>query len=229
MLASGAADGTLRFWDVRSGNTVREILVERTSKRGVVGKVQAFAFSPDGKQVASGGSDRALYVHDVADGQLRAKLLGHTDAIRAVAWSPSGNVIASAGHDRTVRLWHARTLQPLRVLEGHGGQVRALAFSRDGSVVASACTDRELRLWETRTGAALALLPWHEAGVLALAWSRDGRLLASGSGDGVVDLLRLDDARELPPPEESLRRLLQRHWLKLSRLELVADPPPPAQ
>src|SRR5207237_8723017 len=63
------------------------------------------ALSPDGRWLASAGSDSTAEVWDVATGQRRQPLKGHTDEVRGVAFSPDSQTLATASSDHTVRLW----------------------------------------------------------------------------------------------------------------------------
>jgi WD40 repeat protein len=66
--------------------------------------VNSVAWSPDGKILASGGSDAVVHLWSPG-GEPLSNLQGHTKAIMMVAWSPTENTLASAGDDTTIRLW----------------------------------------------------------------------------------------------------------------------------
>ncbi|KAM3082705.1 hypothetical protein ACMFMF_002359 [Clarireedia jacksonii] len=151
--------------------------------------VNSVAFSPDGKQVVSGSSDRTVRLWDTATGQQILPVLeGHTSSVYSVAFSPDGKQVVSGSLDRTVRLWDTATGQQiLPALEGHTSNISSVAFSPDGKQVISRSWDRTVRLWDTATGQQiLPALEGHTSSVHSVAFSPERNQVVSESDNQML-------------------------------------------
>lgn len=146
--------------------------------RGHNNIVWTIAFSPDGKLVVSGSSDKTIRVWDVESGRtVLGPLGGHNDWVRWVVFSPDGNRIASGSDDKTVIIWDAHTGGQLLQFRGQSGRFWDLAFSPDGTRVASIDFTDRILLWSVDSGTIIRELQKPKANVRRIRFSKCGRFI----------------------------------------------------
>jgi WD40 repeat protein len=181
-VATGGGDGTVRVWDVGTGE-------QRIQLEGHTGPVRSIAYSPDGRVIASAGDDWTIGIWDADTGEQRAQLTGHTGLVRSVVYNRRGDWIASASADRTVRIWDAETGEQFRHLLPRPSGLNAVAFSPDGELIACAGNDPAVWIWRIRADSAPERrLTGHASRVNAVAFSPDGGLIASAGADRSIKI-----------------------------------------
>ena len=164
---------------------------------GIVG----LSLSRDGKTLVAAGADGRIRVWDVATGQVRRTLTGHTNAIYLAVFSPDEKLLASSSRDTTARIWDVATGRELHRTTGYRCSVKSVAFSPDGKMIASAGNDGMLKLWDVKTGRELKSLvhtdsPDVDASIYSVAFSRDGKSIYAGNGDGTISRWDVAAGRE---------------------------------
>jgi WD40 repeat protein len=184
-----AQPGEVRLWDPATGRHL-------ASLAGHTDFVRTVAFSPDGKTLASAGSDRAVRLWDVISRRSLFVLNGHTDIVRQVAFSPDGTRLASASNDFTVRLWDVVRGAPIRALRSID-KVAAVAFAPDGRSLAAADEKGMVAVWDIDSGARLQSMASEHDFPMCLTYSPDGRSLAVAGKTRTIRLWDPLTAQEL--------------------------------
>ena len=156
--------------------------------RGHEARVNAVAWSPNGKLIASAGEDKLVLICDSTNGNTLFTYKGHSDAVRGIAWSPDSQHIASASADQTVQVWEALTGKLVHTYTGHSAAVNSVSWSSNGRLIASGSDDTTLQAWFAKDGAVFLNYQEHTNAVISVVWSPDDRRIASGSWDGTVQV-----------------------------------------
>ncbi|PHJ58150.1 hypothetical protein VF14_22385 [Nostoc linckia z18] len=190
-LASGSGDGTIKIWNLATGQEIRTLIGYKYGDNLV-------AFSPDGKTLASGGShsNRTIKIWNIVTGQEVRTLKGDLDKTTSIAFSPNGKTLASRGGYSTIKVWNVGTGQEVRTLKGHSGVLWTVAFNPDGKTLASGSGDGTIKIWNLATGQTIRTI-YSRSSVKSIAFSPNGKTLASGSEDKTIKIWNVATGQEI--------------------------------
>ena len=186
LVATAAADKTVRLWDVAKGAQVRQINAHEKV-------AYAVAFHPKGDLLATGGDDKLIKYWNVADGKELRKSQGHGAPIYSLSFQPRRD---------QARLGVGRQDDPdLERRRRQRAATSSTAIPTTSTPWRSVPTARSwprsgyggnLYVWDVAT--AKALFHQHIAPytmTYGLAWSPDGKQLAVAASDNKAYLLKL--------------------------------------
>ncbi|MEU4156485.1 hypothetical protein [Actinoplanes sp. NPDC026670] len=137
VLAVGGSDYRIRIFDGRTGQ-------ERAAIRNTA-PVTRLALAPDGRQLAAGGADGSILLHDLTGSDAPRPAYRMAGAIGALLLDAAGLV---AGDVDGLLVSQDRT-GAATVLGRYGGAVRGVARMPDGRI-AAAGADGLIRVWRSR-------------------------------------------------------------------------------
>lgn len=159
---------------------------------GHTDEVNTVAFTPDGKEFATGSDDRTVKIWDANSLREIRTLKGHLDWVYSVRISSDGQTLVSGSKDNTIKVWNLNAGREIRTLRGHKSYVNSVAISPDVQKIASASYDKTAKIWDLNTGESITLTG-HTAEVLTVAISPDGQKLVTGSGDKTIKIWALNN------------------------------------
>ncbi|KAM9979392.1 hypothetical protein ACTFIY_008637 [Dictyostelium cf. discoideum] len=192
---------------VSSGGS-REIILgtERTSKlehpimqlTGHKGEIYSCKFNSYGTALASGGSDKEIFLWNVYGECINYSVLkGHKGTILELHWSTDSNEIYTACTDKSIGVWDSNKGELIKRIREHSGVVNSCCPARRGPpLVASGSDDRSARIFDTRSKGSTHLFQ-HRYPVTSVCFSDASDQLITG---GIDNVIRVWDIRNQEDP-----------------------------
>lgn len=167
----------IKLWHIPSG-------VEFKSMKAA-SYVNALAFSPDGKTLAS-ANEKQLTLWEVPSGKKLRILSGHKRGLKSLVFTPGGKTVITGKFKKICKGKVGGGV--IKEFGAHTSYVSALAISPDGKTLASGSKDYKLKFWDTANGKLLKTVTDHKKAINTLAFSADGKLLAAGDSKKTIIL-----------------------------------------
>lgn len=138
-IAVGGEDGKVRLYSLDM-----KCVGELIGNRGII---TAISYSPDGKLVAVGDTDRKILVFDTATKQITIDgWVFHSARINSLEWSPDGKHVVSTSLDTNVEVWSLASSKHISIKGAHGESAANAVWLGNDTIV-SVGGDAAIKGW----------------------------------------------------------------------------------
>ena len=180
------------LWDVATGRELHRIPAH-------MGWTHSVSFSPDGRTLATTGTETVVRLWDVATGRESLPQSGHRSSINILAVSPADGTILTTGQDGTIREWDPATGRERGVFAQFSASISGMAIDDDGKTLLTGERFGAVKLWDVAGRREIRRFASNEPGhgIWNVAFSPNGRqVIATGpKGDWTWDLATGQEVR----------------------------------
>lgn len=166
LLAVGAESGIIYLIDLSNPGTPIQL-------KGHQGVVFSLAFSPDGQQLFSSGSDKKLLLWELENRSNNVIYEGDYN-VRAIAISPDGKFLAGGSDDGRIFMWDIKSSQFINLSTEDKTAIHAISFSPNGLNLVTGDLSGRLKFWNPYSQKLIRVLQPHSGRVTKIAFSPSG-------------------------------------------------------
>ncbi|KAM0308571.1 hypothetical protein ACHAO8_009891 [Botrytis cinerea] len=189
LLATGAADGVVKVWDIAGGYVTHTF-------RGPNVLVSALHFF---ELVASGRDEElGISARNRKNGSRKSQADDDSNENEAAR----GFRLASGSQDGKVRIWDLYKRNCASVLDSHVSDVRALDYSPEENALLTGSRDKTIMWWDAKTWKIRKVIPVLEE-VETAGFIEAGKFAYTGGSNGTIRVWQTENGREVTKPQKS--------------------------
>lgn len=187
LLATGAADGVVKVWDILGGYNTHTF-------RGPNVLVSALHFF----ELVASNRDEETGIS--ARNRKKGSKKSATEETDAPNDLGKGFRLAHGSQNGNVRIWDLNKRVCASILDSHVSDVTSLDYSHEENALLTASRDKTLIWWDARTWKSRKIVPVLEE-VEAAAFLKDGKFVYAGGANGNIRIWQTENGREITKPQ----------------------------
>ncbi|MFN6943976.1 MAG: WD40 repeat domain-containing protein [Cytophagaceae bacterium] len=164
-------------------NTKKEIISSKITNSAI------FDIISYKDRIFAGTGEGVLYVQNVDDLSVLAKLKLSDKSLRTLAIDTEGNFLVAGFSDNFIKVIDLKSLKVIRSFEAHKNSVFSLKFSPDGKYLLSGSRDAHLNVWDVEGEySPVNSIVAHMYAINHIAYNKNGTLFATCSMDKAIKI-----------------------------------------
>lgn len=190
-LCAGYDDGTIKVWDIKTGDVWKTI----SGRDGHKSTVVCMDCHHDNSMILTGSTDITAKLINASTGKVLStfkcdRIKEGENSVEACGFCKQQTLAATGTLQGTLSIWDMPTQIARSTCQHEAGVVR-LKWDPSAPLVYTACLDGVVRLWDGRTGQSVNQWSGHSDSILDIDLSRDGETMVTVSDDKTARVFSL--------------------------------------